>query len=79
MVIRQLLLDTGVITHEKEIVVLWFCAQILEDRLLPVAFHVVPVINHAVSNGVMDSIAGCLGVGESLVADEEVKVLHASL
>jgi hypothetical protein len=60
-------------------VVLRFCAQILEDRLFPVAFHIVPVVNHAVSNGIVDSIAGCLSVGEGLVADEEVKVLYASL
>ena len=53
-------------------------AEILEDRLLPVAFHVVPVVDHAVANGVVDAIAGRLGVREGFVANEEIEVFDAA-
>jgi len=53
------------------------CAQILEDGLLPVPFHVIPVLDRAVTDGVVDSIG--LGVGQCLVADEEVEVVDTPL
>lgn len=59
--------------------VFWLCSQVLEDRLLPVPLHVIPVFNLAVSDGVVDSISGCLRVGEGLIADEEIEVLYPSL
>ena len=66
-------------THEKEVVVLWLRAQILEDRLLPVALHVVPVVNHAVADGVVHPVPRRLRVGEGLIADEEVEVFDTTL
>jgi len=51
-------------------------AQILEDRLFPVTLHMIPVVNHSMSNGIVDAVARSLGVGECLIADEEVKVLN---
>lgn len=59
--------------------VLWLRAQILEDRLLPVALHVVPVVNHAVADGVVHSVSRRLRVGECLIADEEIKILNTPL
>ena len=66
-------------THEKEVVVLWLRAQILEDRLLPVALHVVPVVNHAVADGVVHPVPRRLRVGEGLIPDEEIKILNTPL
>lgn len=57
--------------------VLWFGAEVLEDALLPVPFHVVPVVDHAVLDGVIDVVR--LAVGEGLVSDEEVEVFDAAL
>lgn len=58
--------------------VLRFRTQVLEDRLFPVSLHVVPVVNHAVSNGVVNVITRRLLVGDCFIANEEVKILHAS-
>jgi hypothetical protein len=41
-------------------VVLWFCPEILEDTLLPEPFHVVPVLDLTMSDGVVETI--CPGV-----------------
>jgi hypothetical protein len=51
--------------------------QILEDTLFPIPLHVVPVIDKAVSDGVMDAIR--LRVRNCLVADVKVEVLDATL
>lgn len=53
--------------------------QVLEDGLLPESLHVVPVLDLAVADGVVDSIAGSLSIGQGLIADEEVEVLDAAL
>ena len=66
-------------THQEEIVVLRFRTQVLEDRLFPVPFHVIPILNLTVANGVVDSIAGCLCICKGFVADEEVEILDAAL
>ena len=49
-------------TDQQEVMVLGLGAQVLEDRLFPVTFHVIPIINHAMTNGVVYAIAGRLGV-----------------
>jgi hypothetical protein len=54
-------------------------AQVLEDRLLPEALHVVPVINHPVPNGIVHAIARRPRVRKCLIADEEVEVLDSPL
>ena len=54
------------------------CSEILEDRLLPVTFHVVPVLDHAVADRVVDAIAGRLGIREGFVANEEIEVFDAA-
>ncbi len=66
-------------THQEEVVVLGLRTKVLEDRLLPIPLHVVPVLDLTVADGVVDAIAGGLGVGEGFIADEEVEVLDASL
>jgi hypothetical protein len=54
-------------------------SKILEDRLLPVALHVIPVVDLAVPDRVVHTIARCLDVRESLIPDKEIKVLDAAL
>ena len=54
------------------------CSEILEDRLLPVTFHVIPVLDHAVANRVVDAIAGRLGICEGFIANEEIEVFDAA-
>lgn len=51
--------------------------QVLEDALLPVPLHLVPVLNHAMLDGVVDGVR--LVVGQCLVTNEEVEVLDATL
>ena len=63
------------VTYEEKVVVLWLRPQVLEDRLLPVSLHVVPVLYLAVKDGLVP-IARCLGVGDGLITDEEVQVLE---
>jgi len=43
--------------YKQEIMVLRLCTKILEDGLFPVPFHVIPVIDHAMANGIMNSIS----------------------
>ena len=59
--------------------VLGLCTKVLEDRLLPIPLHVVPILDLTVADGVVHTITGGLGVGEGFVADEEVEVLYAAL
>lgn len=64
--------------HQKEVVILRLSPQILEDGLLPVSLHVVPIINHTVSDGIMDAVSRCFRVGKGFIADEEVEVFHST-
>lgn len=43
-------------THQKERVILRLAAEVLEDTLLPVALHVVPVVDLTVANGVVEGV-----------------------
>ena len=43
-------------THEQDIVVLWFCTEVLEDTLLPEALHVVPVLDLAMADRVVQGV-----------------------
>jgi len=52
--------------------VLRFSAQILEYRLFPIPLHMVPIIDHTVSDRIVHSISRRLGIGKRLVADEEI-------
>lgn len=65
------------VAYEEKVVVLWFGAEVLEDALLPVTLHVVPIVDHAVLDRVVDVVR--LAVGEGLVSDEEVEVFDAAL
>lgn len=59
--------------------ILGLCSQILEDRLLPIPLHVVPVINLPMTNRIVHAVAWSFGIRESFVADEEVEVLNPAL
>lgn len=64
-------------THEEEVVILGLAPQVLEDALLPVAFHVVPVFNLTMFDRVTNLVR--LAVGESFVSNVEVEVFDPSL
>jgi hypothetical protein len=53
--------------------------EVLENRIRPESFHVVPILDLTVSNGVVDTIAGAISSGQSLIANEEIQVLSAAL
>ena len=61
--------------REQEGVLFRIASHVLEDAPLPVALHVVPVLDDAVADGVVDGVL--VGPGDGLVADPEVHVLHA--
>lgn len=63
-------------THQKEVVILRLCSEILEYRLLPIPFHMIPVVDHPVANRVVHAIPRGLLVRNRLIADEEVEILH---
>lgn len=66
-------------TDQKEIMVLWLGTEVLEDRLFPVAFHVIPVVDLTMANRVVDTVSWCLGIGKRFVTDKEVEVLDPAL
>lgn len=66
-------------THQQEVVILRFCPQVLEDRLLPVPLHVVPVLNLTMPNRIVHAISRGLRVRQGLIADEEIKVFNTPL
>lgn len=57
-------------TYKEEIMILRLSLQVLEDALLPVPFHQVPVINRPMANRVVNGVR--FGVRDGFVADEEV-------
>ena len=69
---------TGGTTHQEKVVILRLCMKILEDGLLPITLHVIPVINLTMANWIIYAISGGFGVRERLVSDEEIEVLDAT-
>lgn len=67
------------ITHQKEIVIFGLCAQIFEYSLLPVALHMIPIVNHPMTNGIVNSISRRFGICKCLVSDKEIEVFYTSL
>ena len=53
--------------------------EVLEDRLLPVPLHVIPVLYLTMPDRIVDAISWGLRVREGFVADEEVEILDAAL
>lgn len=51
-----------------------FSAQILEYRLLPIPLHMVPIIDHTVSDRIVHSISRRFGIRKRLIADEEIQI-----
>lgn len=66
-------------THEEEVVIFRLSSQVLEDRLLPVPLHIIPVLNLAVSDRIVDAISRSLRIRKGLIADEEVEIFDSSL
>jgi hypothetical protein len=58
--------------------ILRFRSEILEDRLFPIPFHMIPVLNHPVSDRVVYPITRRLGICQSFIADEEIEVFDPS-
>jgi hypothetical protein len=65
-------------SYKEEVMVFWFCPKIFEYRLLPIPFHIIPIFNHALPDGIIDTISRGLGVREGLIANEEVKIFDAA-
>jgi hypothetical protein len=57
--------------YKQDVVVLWFGTEVLEDTLLPESLHVIPVLNHTMSNRVMQSI--CPVSQLSFMIDGDIK------
>ena len=53
--------------------------HVLKDGLFPVSLHEIPVLNLAMTDGIVYTVAWSLRVCERLVADKEIKVLDSSL
>lgn len=58
--------------------ILWLRSKILEYRLFPVPLHMIPVVNHSMTNGIMDSVAWRLRVGQRFIADEEIEIFYTA-
>ncbi len=56
--------------------VLRFGTEVLEDALLPESFHVVPILDETMTDGLIDLVGFSVGIG--FVADEEVEVFDAA-
>ena len=63
--------------HQQEIMIFRLSTQILEDALFPISLHMVPIVDEAMSDWVMDAIR--LRIGDCLVTDVKVEVLDAAL
>lgn len=66
-------------SYQQEVMILRLCPQILEDSLLPIPLHVVPIVYHAMADWIVHAISGCSLVCDRFIANEEVKVLHTTL
>lgn len=55
--------------------VLRLSSEVLEDRLLPVTLHVIPVIDLTMANRIVDTVSWRLRISKRLVANEKVEVL----
>lgn len=52
--------------------VFWFGPEVFEDRLLPVTFHMIPIINHTVSDRVVYTITRCPRISQGFISNEEI-------
>lgn len=59
--------------------VLGLHAQIFEDRVRPESFHVVPVLDLSVPDGVVNTISWATARSQRFVTDKEIQVLRATL
>ena len=49
--------------YQEEIMVFRLGSEILEDRLLPVTLHMVPIVDHAMSDRIVYAVSRSFGVG----------------
>lgn len=64
--------------HQEEIVILRFRSEILENGLFPISLHVIPVINHSMSDRIMYPITWGFSICQSFITDEEIEVFDSS-
>ena len=55
------------------------CAKVLEDRLLPVPLHVIPVVYHTMTDRVVHAVPRRPLVCNGFITDEEIQVLYTTL
>jgi hypothetical protein len=65
-------------TYQEKVMIFWLSSQIFEYCLLPVSFHMIPVINHSMTDGIVDTITRRLRICEGLISNEEVKVFYTA-
>ena len=70
--------DRDIITHQQEVVILWFCTKVLEDGLFPVSLHMVPVVDLPMSDRIVNTIPGSLCIREGFVTNEEIQVFYSA-
>lgn len=56
-----------------------FDPEVLENRIGPKSFHMIPVLNLSVTDGIVETVTRARGSRYRLVADEEIQVLGAAL
>jgi len=59
---------------QQEVVVRWLSAHVLVDAALPVGFHIVPVLDDAMPDWVVDGVL--VGALDRLIPNVKVKILH---
>jgi hypothetical protein len=52
-------------------------SKIFEDRLLPIAFHMIPVVDHPMTDGSVDTIRFGMRVG--FITNIKIEIFDASL
>lgn len=63
-------------TDQQKVVVLRLSTKVFEYGLLPVALHMIPVVNHTMADGIMDTI--CLGISKRFISDVKIEVLNST-
>lgn len=63
-------------TDQQKVVVLRLSTKVFEYGLLPVALHMIPVVNHTMADGIVDTI--CLGISKRFISDVKIEVLNST-
>lgn len=65
------------LTHKHEMVIFWLASEVLENRLFPKAFHMIPVFDLTMTNRIMYSHS--FGASKRFIANIKVQIFYAPL